>query len=437
MKNITIIGTGYVGLVTGVGLAEFGNKVVCVDINKDKIAQLKSGSIPIYEPSLEEITKRNIKSERLFFSDDISNAIQKSQVVIIAVGTPQTSSGDANMEYVYSVVRAIKQNLNDYKIICTKSTVPIGTGGEIIKTLSNDFEEGFDFDYVSNPEFLREGSAVKDFLWPDRIIIGTTSDKAYETMCDIYRPLYINKNPIMHTTIETAEMIKYASNSFLALKISYINEIANLCETVGADIHDVASAMGKDGRISDKFLHPGPGFGGSCFPKDLESLIAKSKEKNIPMETLRAAKKANDNQKAKMGTKLENLISSSLKGKKIAVLGLSFKANTDDIRKSSSIDIIEFILSKGGIVRAYDPIANASMMELFNNISYFEDVYDAIKGADALVVMTEWNEFRALDLPRIKNIMESAFVLDTRNIINMSELSKLGFVYDNVGRIKI
>jgi UDPglucose 6-dehydrogenase len=437
MKNITIIGTGYVGLVTGVGLAEFGNKVVCVDINKDKIAQLKSGSIPIYEPSLEEITKRNIKSERLFFSDDISKAIQKSQVVIIAVGTPQTSSGDANMEYVYSVVRAIKQNLNDYKIICTKSTVPIGTGGEIIKTLSNDFEEGFDFDYVSNPEFLREGSAVKDFLWPDRIIIGTTSDKAYETMCDIYRPLYINKNPIMHTTIETAEMIKYASNSFLALKISYINEIANLCETVGADIHDVASAMGKDGRISDKFLHPGPGFGGSCFPKDLESLIAKSKEKNIPMETLRAAKKANDNQKAKMGTKLENLISSSLKGKKIAVLGLSFKANTDDIRESSSIDIIEFILSKGGIVRAYDPIANASMMELFNNISYFEDVYDAIKGADALVVMTEWNEFRALDLPRIKNIMESAFVLDTRNIINMSELSKLGFVYDNVGRIKI
>jgi len=437
MKNITIIGTGYVGLVTGVGLAEFGNKVVCVDINKDKIAQLKSGSIPIYEPSLEEITKRNIKSERLFFSDDISKAIQKSQVVIIAVGTPQTSNGDANMEYVHSVVRAIKQNLNDYKIICTKSTVPIGTGGEIIKTLSNDFEEGFDFDYVSNPEFLREGSAVKDFLWPDRIIIGTTSDKAYEKMCDIYRPLYINKNPIMHTTIETAEMIKYASNSFLALKISYINEIANLCETVGADIHDVASAMGKDGRISDKFLHPGPGFGGSCFPKDLESLIAKSKEKNIRMETLRAAKKANDNQKAKMGTKLENLISSSLKGKKIAVLGLSFKANTDDIRESSSIDIIEFILSKGGIVRAYDPIANASMMELFNNISYFEDVYDAIKGANALVVMTEWNEFRALDLPRIKNIMESAFVLDTRNIINMSELSKLGFVYDNVGRIKI
>jgi len=437
MKNITIVGTGYVGLVTGVGLAEFGNKVICVDINKDKISQLRSGLIPIYEPGLEEIIKRNVKSERLYFSDDISVSIQNSQVIIIAVGTPQTSNGDANMEYVHSVVGAIKQNLKGYKIVCTKSTVPIGTGEKIINTISNDFEEGIDFDYVSNPEFLREGSAVKDFLWPDRIIIGTTSDKAYEIMCDIYRPLYINKNPIKHTTIETAEMIKYASNSFLALKISYINEIANLCEAVGADIHDVASAMGQDGRISDKFLHPGPGFGGSCFPKDLESLIAVSKEKRLPMETLSAAKKANDNQKAKMGIKLEKLINSSLEGKKIGVLGLSFKANTDDVRESSSIDMIEFILNKGGIVRAYDPVANTSMLELFNNILYFDDVYVAAKGADALVVMTEWNEFRALDLTRIKKIMKSAIILDTRNIINMAELSKLGFVYDNVGRIKI
>tara|TARA_B100001564_G_scaffold326435_1_gene308687 strand:- start:934 stop:1788 length:855 start_codon:yes stop_codon:yes gene_type:complete len=284
---------------------------------------------------------------------------------------------------------------------------------------------------------LREGSAVKDFLWPDRIVIGTCSDKAYEIMCDIYRPLFINKNPIKYTSVETAEMIKYASNSFLALKISYINEIANLCESVGADIHDVASAMGQDGRISDKFLHPGPGFGGSCFPKDLESLIAISKEKNVVMETLSAAKKANENQKAKMGTKLENLIDSSVKDKNIALLGLSFKANTDDVRESSSIDMIEFILDKGGTVRAYDPIANASMSKLFENISYFDDVYKAIEGADALVIMTEWNEFRSLDLARIKHIMKRAFILDTRNIVNMSELSNLGFVYDNVGRIKI
>ena len=437
MKNITIIGTGYVGLVTGVGLAEFGNKVICVDIDKDKISQLKSGLIPIYEPGLEEIIKRNVKSERLYFSDDISLSIQKSQVIIIAVGTPQTSEGNANLEYVNSVVKSIRQNLNNYKIICTKSTVPIGTGEVIIKTLSKDFEEGSDFDYVSNPEFLREGSAVKDFLWPDRIVIGTASDKSYEIMCDIYRPLYINKNPIKHTTVETAEMIKYASNSFLALKISFINEIANLCESVGADIHDVASAMGQDGRISDKFLHPGPGFGGSCFPKDLESLISISKEKNVVMETLNAANKANKNQKVKMGTKLEKLMHKGIKNKKIAVLGLSFKANTDDVRESSSINMIEFILNKGGIVRAYDPMANRTMSKLFEDISYFDDVYEAIKGTDALVVMTEWNEFRALDLPRIKNIMNDALILDTRNIISMTELSRLGFVYDNIGRIKI
>ena len=437
MKNITIIGTGYVGLVTGVGLSEFGNKVICADIDKNKIFQLKSGIVPIYEPGLEEIIKRNVKSERLHFSDDISLSIQKSEVIIIAVGTPQTSRGEANMTYVDSVISKVKQNLKDYKIICTKSTVPIGTGAKIIKTLSDGFDEGVEFDYVSNPEFLREGSAVKDFLWPDRIIIGTTSNKAYDILCDIYRPLYVNKNPIKHTTVETAEMIKYASNSFLALKISYINEIANLCESVGADIHDVASAMGQDGRISDKFLHPGPGFGGSCFPKDLESLIAISKEKNVVMETLNAARKANKNQKAKMGIKLEKLINSSLKDKKIALLGLSFKANTDDVRESSSIDMIEFILSKGGHVRAYDPIANVSMSKLFENISYFDNVYNAIEGTDALVVMTEWNEFRALDLSRIKNIMKSAFILDTRNIISMSELSNLGFVYDNVGRIKI
>ena len=437
MKNITIVGTGYVGLVTGVGLSEFGNKVICADIDKDKIFKLKSGEIPIYEPGLEEIIKRNIKSERLYFSNDISLSIQKSEVIIIAVGTPQTSRGNANMTYVDSVVRAVKKNLKDYKIICTKSTVPIGTGKKIIKTLSNDYEQGSDFDYVSNPEFLREGSAVKDFLWPDRIIIGATSDKAFDIMCDIYRPLYINKNPIKHTTIETAEMIKYASNSFLALKISYINEIANLCESVGADIHDVASAMGQDGRISDKFLHPGPGFGGSCFPKDLVSLITVSREKNVMIETLIAALKANKNQKAKMCIKLENLIDTNIKDKKIAVLGLSFKANTDDVRESSSIDMIEFIINKGGVVRAYDPIANASMSKLFENILYFDDVYDAIEGTDALVVMTEWNEFRALDLPRIKNIMKHPCILDTRNVINMSKLSELGFIYDNVGRIKI
>ena len=436
MKNIAIIGTGYVGLVTGAGLSEFGNKVLCADIDQNKISQINSGNIPIYEPGLDEIINRNIKSKRLYFVDNISASIKSAEVIIIAVGTPQTSSGSADMQYVNSVVNSISGNLNNYKVICTKSTVPVGTGQKIINVLKNRFKEGKDFCYVSNPEFLREGSAIKDFLWPDRIVIGTHSKKAYDIMCDIYRPLYINKNPIKHTTVETAEMIKYASNSFLALKISYINEIANLCELVGADIHDVASAMGQDGRISDKFLHPGPGFGGSCFPKDLESLVAISKENNLSMETLNAAINANENQKIIMCHKLKKLIKNGITGKSIAILGLSFKANTDDIRESASINIINFILKEGGIVRAHDPIANNSMSKLFSDISYFEDVYEAIDGVDALVIMTEWNEFRSLDLARIKKGMKGPYVLDTRNILNMLELSRLGFIYDNVGRIK-
>ena len=437
MKNITIIGTGYVGLVTGVGLSEFGNKVICSDVNENKILELNSGRIPIYEPGLEEIIKRNVKNKRLFFSSNISSSIKKSEVIIIAVGTPQSETGRADMQYVNSVVKAIQENLNGYKIVCTKSTVPIGTGKKIVNTLKNSFKENSDFNYVSNPEFLREGSAVKDFLWPDRIIIGTNSINAYEIMCDVYRPLFINKSPINHTSVETAEMIKYASNSFLALKISYINEIANLCELVGADVHDVASEMGKDGRISGKFLHPGPGFGGSCFPKDLESLSYISDEHGVQMDTLTAAITANRKQKKQMCNKLEKLVTTGIKDKVIAVLGLSFKANTDDIRESSSIDMINFILSMGGNVRAYDPIANKAMSQLFPNISYFKDVYEAIKKADALVVMTEWNEFRSLDLKKIRNIMNGNIILDTRNIMNMKELSSLGFVYDNVGRIKI
>ena len=437
MKNITIIGTGYVGLVTGVGLSEFGNKVTCVDIDEKKISGLNLGNVPIYEPGLDEIINRNVKNKRLFFSSDISDSIKNSEVVIIAVGTPELKSGDADMQFVYSVVKSIEQNINDYKIICTKSTVPIGTGKKIINILKTKYKENLDFDYVSNPEFLREGSAVKDFLWPDRIIIGTSSLRAYELMCDIYRPLYINKNPINHTSVESAEMIKYASNSFLALKISYINEIANLCELVGADVHDVANAMGKDGRISDKFLHPGPGFGGSCFPKDLKSLSAISKEQGLKMYTLSAAIKANENQKIKICDKLEKLMLGNIKGKEIAVLGLAFKANTDDVRESSSIDVINFILSQGGNVRAHDPIANKSMSKLFPDILYFQDVYKAIEGAHALVIMTEWNEFRSLDLKKIKNIMSDNFILDSRNIINMKELSSLNFIYDNIGRNKI
>ena len=436
MRNITIIGTGYVGLVSGAGMSEFGNKVICTDIDKNKIDNLKSGNIPIYEPGLEEIIKRNYINNRLNFSSDIEASIKKSEVIVIAVGTPQGDEGMADMSSVFSVIDTISNNLNNYKVVCTKSTVPIGSGNEIVKKINKIKKNLNLFDYVSNPEFLREGSAVKDFLWPDRVVIGTDSKKAYQIMCDIYRPLYINKNPITHTSVETAEMIKYASNSFLALKISFINEIANLCELLGADIHDVANAMGQDGRISDKFLHPGPGFGGSCFPKDLEALLSISKQNNLILETVNAAIVANKNQKYRMANKLVHLFGNNLKNIKVAVLGLSFKANTDDVRESPSIDMINGILDHGGIVSAYDPIANNEMSKIFKNIEYHDNIYDAIDSVDGIVIMTEWNEFRSLDLKKIKSKMSGNIFLDTRNIINMDELSSLGFIYDNVGRIK-
>jgi len=436
MKNITIIGTGYVGLVTGAGISEFGNRVICTDIDKSKIEKLNSGIIPIYEPGLEEMIKRNISDNRLVFSTNVEHSIMKSEIVIIAVGTPMGVNGKADMSFVYSAVETISNNLNSYKIVCTKSTVPIGTGKEIISQISKKVKDNNLFDYVSNPEFLREGSAVKDFLWPDRVVIGTDNQNAYQIMCDIYRPLYINKNPITQTSIETAEMIKYASNSFLALKISYINEIANLCEVLDADVHDVADVMGKDGRISEKFLHPGPGFGGSCFPKDLEALLAISKNNNLSMETVNAAIIANKNQKKRMEDKLINLFDGNINNRKIAVLGLAFKANTDDVRESAAIDIIKSILGNGGIVNAYDPIANNEMSKIVDDIEYFNNLYDAVKNTEGIVIMTEWNEFRSLDLQKIKNIMKGNIILDTRNILDMDELSSLGFIYDNIGRIK-
>ncbi len=436
MNKIAIIGTGYVGLVTGAGMAEFGNKVICADIDEKKINNLNLDIIPIYEPGLEEIISRNRKNNRLSFSSNVKESILQSDVIVIAVGTPEGEDGQANMSFVFSVAETIADNLNNYKLVVTKSTVPIGSGRRITKLINSKVNNSKLFDYVSNPEFLREGSALKDFLWPDRVIIGTDCEKAYEIMRNVYRPLYINKNPITYTSIETAEMIKYASNSFLALKISYINEIANLCETVGADVHKVANAMGQDGRISDKFLHPGPGFGGSCFPKDLEALLSISKNNNVKMKTVEAAIIANNNQKKRMVEKLIDLVDGDLKNKKIAILGLSFKANTDDVRESSSIYMINSIIKKGGIVNAYDPIANKEMYKVIKNIQYCVNLYDAVNEVDAVVVMTEWNEFRSLDLNRIKKKMRGNIFLDTRNIISMDDLFSVGFVYDNVGRIK-
>jgi UDPglucose 6-dehydrogenase len=434
VKKITVIGTGYVGLVSGAGISDFGHRVTCADIIESKIKLLKNGEIPIYEPGLYELVDRNVNAGRLSFTTNVDEAIQQADVIFIAVGTPQSDNGEANISAVESVARSIGKNLNSYKVICTKSTVPVGTGNIICKLIRENMVDGGEFDYVSNPEFLREGSAVKDFLWPDRVVIGASSIKAFNIMKDVYSPLYINEKPILHTNVATAEMIKYAANAFLALKISYINEVANLCEAVGADVHLVAKGMGQDGRISPKFLHPGPGFGGSCFPKDTQAFATLSRKKGVPMNTIDAAITTNNIQKTRMVEKLKNLIGGDFSGKTIGILGLAFKPNTDDVRESSSIEMIQSILDGGGKVKAYDPIANKSMQNIFPDLNYVHSWEETCDGVEAMVIMTEWNEFRGMDLKKLKKLMKTPLVLDTRNILSMDKLSEYGFQFDNVGR---
>jgi len=437
MKKITIIGTGYVGLVSGAGISDFGNSVICADIIEEKIKILKNGQVPIYEPGLKELVKKNVGFGRLSFTSNVEAAIQEAEVIFIAVGTPESDDGTADISAVESVARTIGKNINGYKIICTKSTVPVGTGKLITKIINGTKDSKYEFDYVSNPEFLREGSAVKDFLWPDRVIIGASNDKAFKIMKEVYSPLYINEKPILHTSVITAEMIKYAANSFLALKISYINEVANLCDSLGADIHQVAKAMGQDGRISPKFLHPGPGFGGSCFPKDTKAFAALSKGQGLTMKTIEAAIETNEMQKNMMVKKMKKLIGGNFYGKQIAILGLAFKPNTDDIRDSASIVIIDSIIKEGGEVRAYDPIANQSMENIFPDLNYFMSWEEASKGADGVAIMTEWNEFRGISLSLLKSLLKSPIILDTRNIFSIENLEKNKFKYDNVGRSSI
>ena len=434
MKRITIIGTGYVGLVSGAGISDFGHLVRCLDIDKQKIDLLNDGSIPIYEPGLKMLVARNVNAKRLTFTVDVEDAIKWAEVIFIAVGTPQGENGEADISAVKAVAEQIGKNLNNYKVISTKSTVPIGTGKMIQKIIDEDNLDKIKYDYCSNPEFLREGAAVRDFLHPNRVVLGSTSGKAFEYLKDVYRPLYINETPMVHTTVETAEMIKYAANAFLAIKISYINEVANLCDEIGADVHVVAKTLGMDGRISPKFLHPGPGFGGSCFPKDTKALVEIAKKYKIDMVTVTAAIEANKSQRKRMLNKLNELLDNNLKGKVIAILGLAFKQETDDVRESPAIDIISGIHDKGGIIKAYDPIANDSMKEIFPALDYKSNWHEAVKGSDAAVIMTEWNEFRSMDLEKLKILMSQSVVLDTRNILNVSELKRLGFKYDNVGR---
>jgi UDPglucose 6-dehydrogenase len=434
MKKIAVVGTGYVGLVTGAGISDFGHEIICVDIDADKISMLKSGRIPIHEPGLERLVKRNVAAGRLSFSTDVAGAIQWAEVVFIAVGTPPADNGEADLSAVKAVAKVIGQNLNQFKVVCTKSTVPIGTGRLIAEIISEHKPPDIEFEYVSNPEFLREGAAVTDFTHPDRVVIGAASERAFKIMEAIYHPLYINETPMIHTEIETAEMIKYAANAFLALKISYINEIANLCEAVGADVHVVARALGLDGRISPKFLHPGPGFGGSCFPKDTQALVSVGRSRGEELRTVEAAIETNNRQKNRMVAKLRALVGGTFQGKSIAVLGLSFKPETDDVRESSALYMVRALLEGGAQVKAYDPIAVPTMETQIPEASYFNSWQEAVEDCDGCVIMTEWNEFRALNLEELKRRLKTPVLLDTRNIFPMASLEKLGFVYDNVGR---
>ena len=434
MKKITVIGTGYVGLVSGSGLADFGNYVTCVDVDDERINLLSSGHIPFFEPGLKEIVERNMAADRLCFSTDVSGAISQADVIFIAVWTPMDGDGSADLSAVKDVSKTIGENINSYTLIATKSTVPIGTREIINSIISEHAPQNTTFDVVSNPEFLREGSAVRDFLLPNRVIIGTDSEQAVELMREIYRPLFLNETPFVFTDIPTAETIKYASNAFLAVKVSYINELANLCDATGADIHVVARAMGLDGRISPKFLHPGPGFGGSCFPKDTRALIHSAEIKGVELKVVKAAADANEAQIDVIIKKLERLAGGSLKGKRVAVMGLAFKANTDDIRESRAVAMVDYLLSREAEVAVYDPAAMSNMKLLYPDLDYADSVESAVKGASAALVMTDWNEFRGLDLAHIGELMKKKVIVDAKNLLSREQLAENGFAFEGVGR---
>lgn len=438
--KIAIIGTGYVGLVTGVCLADFGNDIICADNDKEKIDILNKGQLPIYEPGLKEIIERNRRYKRIEFTTDVKYAVSHSEVIFITVGTPEKEDGNADLKYVFEVAKDIATNMDDYKVVVDKSTVPIGTGkkvAEIIQNILKDKKLNHKFDVVSNPEFLREGKALYDFMHPDRIVLGSENKKAIEIMKEVYRVLKLNDIPFITTNLETAEMIKYASNAFLAMKISYVNEIANLCEKVGADIQVVSSTMGKDGRISPKFLHCGPGYGGSCFPKDTKALAKIGKECNSPITLIESTIKANQNQKLKMVEKIEKTME-NVKGKTIAILGLAFKPETDDVREAPSMIIIEELYKRGAKIKAFDPQAMEEARGKLKDlkvIMYCKDEYEAIEGADALVIITEWNQFRRLDFKKIKKIMKDNYIFDLRNIYSKEIIEREnGFRYFSVGR---
>ncbi len=431
--NIAVIGSGYVGLVTGACFAEFGVHVTCIDKDAEKIERLCSGIIPIYEPGLEEIVKKNIQGGRLSFTTDIVSAVRGALVIFIAVGTPPRGDGSADLSYIENVAEVIADNMNGYKVIVTKSTVPVGTGERIRQLIGRRLKEHFNFDMVSNPEFLREGSAIEDFMRPNRVVIGTTSDQATAIMQDLYRPLYLIETPILVTDIATSELIKYASNAFLAVKISFINEMANLCEQVGADVQSVAKGMGLDGRIGSKFLHPGPGYGGSCFPKDVSALAQIAQNNGYEFKMVRSVMEVNYRQRELMIEKIEKEVG-TLEGKKLGILGLSFKPNTDDMREAPSVTIIDALQKKGARITSFDPAAMEEAKKVLQDVLYVSDPYAVAEGADALILMTEWNLFRNLDMARIKGALKSPVFIDLRNVYEPKKMADLGFRYSSVGR---
>lgn len=432
--HIAVIGTGYVGLVTGACFAEFGVDVTCVDVDQEKVDKLHRGIIPIYEPGLDTIVEKNVAAHRLNFTTDIKTAVEGAQVVFLAVGTPPTDDGSPDMSYYRQAAKDVAEAMNGYKVLVTKSTVPVGTGKWLREFVTENLKVETEFGVASNPEFLREGAAIQDFMRPDRVVIGSNESRAIEVMKELYRPLYLIETPIVITSLEAAELIKYAANAFLATKITFINEIANLCDAIGCDVHDVARGMGMDNRIGRKFLHPGPGYGGSCFPKDTRALTTVADKFGVETRIVDAVIEANELQREAMIPKIERLVG-DLSGKKIGVLGLSFKPETDDMRESPAIEIIEAMISRGASVRAFDPVAMDEAKHCVNKaVEYASDEYDAINGADALVIVTEWNQFRALDMEKVKSLLRAPKIADLRNIYEPEDMRQLGFDYVGVGR---
>jgi UDPglucose 6-dehydrogenase len=433
--RITMVGTGYVGLVSGTCFADFGHQVTCIDNDVDKIAALQRGEIPIFEPDLDRLVETNARAGRLAFSTELTEAVANSDAIFIAVGTPsRRGDGHADLSYVYAAAREIAASLKGFTVVITKSTVPVGTGDEV-ERLIGEVNPSADVAVASNPEFLREGAAIRDFKHPDRIVVGTSDERAKKVIAEIYRPLYLNQAPVMFTGRRTAELIKYAANAFLATKIAFINEIADLAEKVGADVQEIARGIGLDNRIGSKFLHAGPGFGGSCFPKDTRALIKTAQDYEAPIRIVEAVLAVNENRKRAMARKVAAAFGGSLRGKTVALLGLTFKPNTDDMRESPSIPLITALQDLGATIKAYDPEGMEQARSELSDVTYCDGPYSCAEGADALVIVTEWEQFRALDLPRLKREMACPVIVDLRNIYRPEEVIGQGFRYESVGRV--